>query len=764
MEGPTPASPHHRDTPPAGRTAQDRRDLAGVTRPPAGPSGRVGLRGIVAQQLLGFLDLFVLAGFVVAQPLLDVIGRSPDLLRFRQADARDIVLLGVALTLVPPLVLGALEVPARLLGRRVHRLVHLAVVAGLLVLLGLEVAKKVTELPGPALVALSVLAGLGGGLLYARAPVVRLWLRWLWPAPIAFLLVFLLLSPAAELLRSPPAHTTAAPGASNSGRQGPIVVVLMDEFPLMSLLDDRGRIDRRLYPNFDRLAGGSTWYRNATAVSGLTNWAFPAMLTGRYPTQDRLPIASQFPDNLFTLLGGSYRYKMRVFEGTSQLCPPSTCPDAKRSGGQGGLPGKAPRTQGGLRGLLRDSARVWTQITWPHAPAQDPAASLQELTVDPAGRDASADPTRRALIAKGYTRGVGFKGFVSSIGPAGPDQRALYFVHALIPHQPWKYLPSGRKYPERTLGPGGLAANGRWTAEPWPVQSTHQRHLMQTAIADRMLGDLLQRLRATGLYDRSLLVVTADHGMAFKPGQPGRASVVNQTAPDVLWVPLFIKRPGQRAPSVTDANWEHVDLVPTIADLMGLRVPWPMDGVSWANPAAAKRPRTQKWFYPQPGDRRVLDGPASQAVVLQGVTDRLLRPQDGYLGWFKAGGHADLVGRRVDDLPIAGSGGAARVIGLDEYRHVDLAGGMVPAHVAGQLTRTAAGMPPRPAVVVAVNGVIGGASETFAASDARPLWFTAMVPDSLMHPGDNKLQLFLVDTTRGRQRLHPLAITHLAHE
>jgi hypothetical protein len=765
MEGPTPASPHHRDMPPAGRTAQDGRDLAGIGRPPARPSGRLRLRSIVRRQLVAFVDLFVLAGFVVAQPLLDVIGRSPDLLRFRQADARDMVLLAVALTLVPPLVLSALEVPAGLLGRRVHRLVHLAVVAGLLVLLGLGVAKKVTPLRGPALMALSVLAGLGGGLLYARSSVVRLWLRWLWPAPIVFLLVFLLLSPAAELLRSPPARTAAVPGAANSGRQGPIVVVLMDEFPLMSLLDHRGRIDRRLYPNFARLAGGSTWYRNATAVTGLTNWAFPAMLTGRYPAEDRLPIASQYPDNLFTLLSGSYRYRMRVFEGTSQLCPPPTCPDAKRSDVDGGPPGRAPREQGGLRGILRDSARVWTQITSPRGPVQDPAARVEEVTVDAAaGPDPSADPTRRARIVKGYTRGVGFKRFLSSIRPAGPDQRALYFVHALIPHQPWKYLPSGRKYPERTLGGGGPAANGRWTPEPWPVQSSHQRHLMQTAIADRMLGDLIQRLRATGLYDRSLLVVTADHGMTFKPGEEGRASVVDRTAPDVLWVPLFIKRPGQRVPSVTDANWEHVDLVPTMADLMGLRVPWPMDGVSWANPAAAKRPRTQKWFYPQPGERRVLDGPASQAVVLQGVTDRLLRPQDGYLGWFRTGRHADLVGRRVDDLPVADSGGAARVIGLDEYRHVDLARGTVPAQVAGQLTRTAAGMPPRPAVVVAVNGVIGGASETFASGDSRPSWFTAMVPDSLMHPGDNKLQLFLLGSSDGHQRLHPLAITNLAHD
>jgi hypothetical protein len=274
-----------------------------------------------------------------------------------------------------------------------------------------------------------------------------------------------------------------------------------------------------------------------------------------------------------------------------------------------------------------------------------------------------------------------------------------------------------------------------------------------------MIGDLIKRLKATGLYDPSLLVVTADHGMAFTPGESGRASPINPTAPDVLWVPLFIKRPGQRTPSTTDVNWEHVDLVPTIADIMGLRVPWSVDGVSWANPSAAKRPRTQKWFYPRPGTRQVLEGPVNQATVLQGVTDRLLRPQDGYLGWFQFGPHADLVGRQVGELTVAGGGGTARVIGLEGYRRVDPASGTVPAHVGGRLTSTAPGTPPRPAVVVAVNGVIGGVSETFASGDPDPTWFSAMIPDTLLRPGDNRLQLFVLETAGSQQHLHPLTLT-----
>jgi hypothetical protein len=723
------------------------------------------LRPLVGRKLWLLMTLFALTGFVVTQPLLDVLGRSPDFFLFRQAGAADIVLLAVTITLLPPLLLWGIAELAGVLGERFQRLVSLLMVAGLLGLLGLEVAKKATPLRGSALLAVGVLVALGGGALYAKGGGVRLWLRFLSPAPIVFLLVFLLVSPVAVLLR-PQRAPAAELATASGGKPGPIVFLLMDEFPLMSLLDHRGQIDQRLYPNFAKLQAGSTWYRNASAVTGMTGWALPSLLTGRYPVKDRLPIASQFPDNLFTLLGDSYHYKLHVFEGMSQLCPPRTCPDAKRSGA--GDLRQLSRGGGGFRGVLRAAAGVWGQIVSTRDPTEDAEATLEEATVDSADGDdsgaagpaATADPDKRAAIVKGYKRGVNFQRFLSSIRrPTDPDERALYFVHVLIPHQPWKYLPSGRRYPERSLGQGRLSTAGRWVSEPWPVETVHQRHLMQTAIADRYLGDLVQRLRETGLYDRSLLVVTADHGMAFEPGQSGRASVTNATAPQVLWVPLFIKRPGQRAGSTNDVNWEHVDLLPTIADLKGLRVPWAVDGVSWADPSRPERQRTQKFFDTRPGLRRVFDGPSNQAIVRKGVTDRMVRPDDGYLGWFEFGPHADLVGRRVDTLPVEPGAGTAKVVGLDDYSKVDLTSGTVPAQVGGQLVKVRAGTPQRPSVVAAINGVIGGVSETFASGGSPPTWFTTMVPDSLMRQGANSLQLFLLDTSAGKPSLQPLTLT-----
>ena len=87
----------------------------------------------------------------------------------------------------------------------------------------------------------------------------------------------------------------------------PVVFVVFDQFQLGALLDRDGHIDRAAFPSFAALAEEATWFRNATAVAGLTTYAVPAVLTGMRPSQDRLPVAADHPANLFTLLGRPVR-------------------------------------------------------------------------------------------------------------------------------------------------------------------------------------------------------------------------------------------------------------------------------------------------------------------------------------------------------------------------------------------------------------------------------------------------------------------------
>ena len=705
------------------------------------------------ERLWAFLELFALVGFAVAQPTLDVLGKAPDFFLFRQAGRGEILILVLAVTVLPALGLWLAGQVAGLAGEQVGRAVHVAMVTGLLAVIALEVGKNLTSVRGPALVAIGVLGGLAGGLAYVKWPGVKLLLHYLAPAPLVFALVFLLVSPVSKLVLPQPGGTVDAnaPGV-RINPEHPVVMMLLDEFPMTSLLDSKGQIDARLYPNFAKLAGQSTWYRNATAVSGLTNWAVPAMLSGRYPTkaqEEASPTAAQYPDNLFTLLGRSYPIEQQ--QVVTQLCPADVCKATKDSNPSGA----------GLKTTLRDSARVFKRVVWPRDVDENPTGAW--LTADP---EADAKPTVKpgdSPILKEIEQGNEpreYYNFVKSI--EGTDSPTFYFLHMLLPHQPWHYLPDGRKYTDRG---DGRNANG-WTSEPWPPAQARQRHLMQLGETDRLIGQVMRRLQEQGMYDKTLFIVTADHGMSFKPDEIGRRVANDNNVDQVLWVPLFIKSPGQAEGEVTERNWEHVDLVPTVADLLGIKVPWEMDGVSQAGPEDP-RTRTQKWFYSKPGERQVFPGPENQAKALQGVTDRLLNPADGYKGWFEFGPHGDLVGRKASQVGIEpSSAGSAKVEKLADYAKVDPGSGTVPAQVAGQVS-LAAGVPSRPVVAVAVNGVIAGVSETFReVRDAQgsqpkgpPDKFSAIAMDTLFKKGDNRLELFVIDDSGGKLRLRPLTVS-----
>jgi hypothetical protein len=686
-----------------------------------------------------FLELFVLCGFVVAQPLFDVAGRSPDFFLFRRAGAADILVMVALTVLGPPLLLWAGEALVGLVSGRLRRVAHLVVVAGLLLLLTIELAKNLTPIRGWPLLLLGAAGGVAATVVYAHSAAARLWLRYLSPAPLVFALLFVTVSPVGKLVVGGADNGPARAVVPASARV-PIVMVFFDEFPMTSLLDSKGQIDRRLYPNFAKLADQSTWYRNATGIGPFTPYAVPAMLTGQYPSRVGVaPSYTEYPDNLFTWLSGSY--DVRALETVTQLCPPRICAATAGAGGHTGW-----------RALTRDLAAVWAKIVSPRRMDEDPTAQFAEATSDPAAGagQKKQGPTFRfnQLKANQPSR---FNDFLDQLRPS--DQPALHFLHILLPHQPWKYLPSGARYSYPSINFGYDRKVG-WTTQPAPVQLGQQRHLLQVAYTDRLVGEVIQRLKDQGLYDKSLVVMTADHGISFTPGQAQR-TLQERNAHELMWVPLFVKAPHQRSGKVDDRNWEHVDLVPTIADILKVKVPWRVDGLSGLGP---ERSRTVKHFYPKPGEPTEVDGPRNLALALRGVTDRVARPEDGVAGLFEVGPYADLVGRKPEGVGVAGGSGLrAKLYDPENLEDVSPESGTIPALVSGALTGS---LPDKPVTLaVAVNGTIGAVGLTFTQKDT-PQTFAAVVPDRLFQPGANRVQLYQVEQARAGPRLRPVTVAN----
>ncbi|MDM4718847.1 sulfatase-like hydrolase/transferase [Micromonospora sp. WMMA1363] len=680
------ADPAAPSAPPAARGAGTgpgrprRRWLAGV---------RVG-RGWRAEGAR-LLEIAALVGLVVTQPLLDVLGRSPDFFLFHRAGRGEILLLVALVALVPTLAVGLLGAVSLLAGSRVRAVTHTLLVGLLLAALAVQVGRHATWLRGVPLLLVALVAGVAGAAAHRRWPAPGRVLRVAAVGPPVFVGLFLFASPTSVVVL--PRGAGGAAGAAGGGIHPPVVMLILDELPLVSLLGPDGRVDAARFPHFAELAAGSTWYRNATGVSGWTPYALPAMLTGRFPATGGAPHYSQHPDNLFTAFGGLY--DIRAEESITRLCPPSRCDTPV-----------APEQ--GMGVLVRKSGQLLARLAAPVDSRVAPEDSYRERTAAEAGIDAAEpvpdDPKFRwdKLNANQPAR---FTRFLAGLKPAA--RPTLHFLHLLMPHSPWAYLPSGARYE----APEDFPNEG----DGW-IELARQRHLAQLGYTDRLIGETLRRLRATGLYDQALLVVTADHGVSFTKGAQGRGMGAIQAAADeVAWVPLFVKSPGQRAARVDDRNWQHVDLLPTVADEAAIRLPWPVDGRSARQ---EPRPDAGRVFY---------DLPAQATPIVGGVPAALPLPAPH-----------PLVGTAVGNRP---TGGTATVGDLAAFRNVDPDIGELPAVVWGDLPDT---VPNGTMLAVAVNGRVGTVVPVVPRDAGGRRFAALIVDDRLYQVGVNHLDLLLV--------------------
>ena len=134
-----------------------------------------------------------------------------------------------------------------------------------------------------------------------------------------------------------------------------------------------------------------------------------------------------------------------------------------------------------------------------------------------------------------------------------------------------------------------LGDDKAWGDMGWELN----RYLNALHEADKALGNLLDGLRKRGLADDTLVIITGDHGQAF--GRPhktyfhsGRVYQEDVNVPLIVWNPKLFKN----APR-SDTIGAHLDLAPTVLDLLGCGLPASFQGRSLFDPARPPR----AYFY-----------------------------------------------------------------------------------------------------------------------------------------------------------------------
>lgn len=655
-----------------------------------GPSGWRVPRADALGQLLMITGL---TGFAVSQPLLSVAGESPATFAFRSVEGLQLVLFALAVAFVPPLVIwGVLRLIA-LASARASDIAFVVVMAVLAGAAGVQIAKAFG-------VHQAVLIA-GGGLLVAAALVVAylrvrsvgLWLRVTAILPVGAALLFLFASPTSALL---------APSASSveqvaSGGEPPVVLIMLDELPTQSLLDDERSIDRVRFPNLASLVDEDfTWYRDYSVPSNQTLMSIPSILTGTLPT-DEGATAGAHPDSIFTLLARTH--DLHVFESATKLCALEVC--AANSA--------ASDDSSGVLGALREMPGVWSKrVSLDTTPEVDLGEFAEEVQSEPAASSAGSGDALDQLerdVTSTPTRVVDFTETFTQQGP----RSGFYFLHLLLPHQPWNFYPDGSRY-------AGDAVNLD-TAE-WARAVVEQRHLFQAQYADRLVGDMLATLEASGIYDDALVIVTADHGIGFETVPNGRG-LTETSLSEVAYAPLLIKEPHQQTGGIDDRNVMGTDLVPTIADIVGATVDWDVVGVPIGSPELAARGEEKTIYDFGQTERKARTPITFDGVERPEASGRLIAttgPDDSPIaGLVARAGVTDLLGRSVSSL--APGPGSATVTVTDEAAKA-LSGLPLPT-VHGKVSGA---NKDQDIVLVAVDGTVVTASPVYGASGFLAMW------------------------------------------
>ncbi len=318
-----------------------------------------------------------------------------------------------------------------------------------------------------------------------------------------------------------------------SGEKPHVFILLLDEFALTQVIAEE-TLDERRVPALKEFSKAATWYRKAASPYTVTAYAVPSLLTGKIGKRfEDVFIGSDEKDHLFKRSAKTHRifingYAVPYCEAFAQYA--ARCKTFRRglstyrflflTWWERAIPGELRRT-----GLL--------------LPVRNAVARMF-----PAPTKERVEPLKKAL-------------------QLGQDFREATFtyIHTELPHSPYIFSEDG------TVRWDPLNDRKLEEADQEELTEFENRYRSQIRFTDRLVGGVISEIRAAGVYDESLIVITSDHGMSFTPGRAGRKQEWIEDE-QIRRIPLFVKWPGQRDGEVLDCEISLPKVYSVVVDVL----------------------------------------------------------------------------------------------------------------------------------------------------------------------------------------------------
>jgi arylsulfatase A-like enzyme len=369
--------------------------------------------------------------------------------------------------------------------------------------------------------------------------------RWLAPAVVALALASLIV---------PVVLAPATP-------QGPSIVVILIDTLRADHLGCYG-YERLTSPNIDRLAAGATLFENAIAQGSWTKPSVASIFTSLFPSVHAT--------------GSGTRLRRKVDGDRLVMVPAGD--DAPATTGQ--LPMAVFTMAEAFReARYRTVGLVANSLVGP----EDGYGQGFEryTTIDDVGLTAEA---RRWIASQG-------------------ERPFLLYLHYMAPHAPYepprefdRFRRTGSSFQIHNSATKD-SINFTRTLRPSDddLRSLVDRYDGEILRADALVGEILTTLADVKRLDRTIIVVTSDHGEEFmEHGMVWHESI--HLYEELVRVPLIASVPGARAGLRVSAPVMLIDLAPTLLDLALVPVPEEMQGRSFAPAFSAEAIEPQRTF------------------------------------------------------------------------------------------------------------------------------------------------------------------------
>lgn len=147
------------------------------------------------------------------------------------------------------------------------------------------------------------------------------------------------------------------------------------------------------------------------------------------------------------------------------------------------------------------------------------------------------------------------------------EEPYFLWIHYWDPHD-WDKLP-----PEELLQP----KEKYYDAEGNPIRPGIEMYKTELRYQDEQIGRMFAGLKARGLLENTLIVVTADHGQGLMEHGWAAHRLLYQ---EQVHVPLIVKLPGGPQSAAVKDLVRTIDVAPTVLDYCGIAAEKPLDGRS----------------------------------------------------------------------------------------------------------------------------------------------------------------------------------------